>query len=211
MWQQATSSADVRLHLPMEAIGSCNCHQVSSLVDLVPLLVPELTAAASFHSGNEGHRESKCLDYTDLHLQFLAPCSCVPCCALWVESGNNRVAVPSQPVGLTTAIAPQGWLLKASISRLYWDGTQNSCERPMLGSWWSWRQDDFVLRVLLVTGRAECSCWFHLSLSRCLDQIISLCFLCRWRITSSHLLRTSAFPGKCSPGSFVKPSTSPSS
>lgn len=122
-------------------------------------------------------------------------------------SGNDRVAVPSQPVGLTAAKAPQGWLLKASISRSYWDGTRKSCGRPMLGSWWSWRQDDLVLRVLLVTGRAGCGCWFHLSLSCCLDQLTSLCFLCRWHITSSHSLRTSAFPGKPSHGRFLKPST----
>lgn len=77
-WQQeATSSADVKQHFSVEAMRPCHCHQLSSLVDLVPSAVPELPAAATFHRSKEGSMDSKSQDYIDLHLQFLAPCSCL--------------------------------------------------------------------------------------------------------------------------------------
>lgn len=118
------------------------------------------------------------LDYVDLHLQLLASCSCLcrlsnPCCVLWMQSGNNRVAVPFQLFGVTYAKVLQGWLLKASasLSRVYWDGTQNSCRRPMLGSWWSWRRDDLLQRVLLVIGDLGAVIASILVCAHCLEQV----------------------------------------
>lgn len=61
----------------MEEMVPCHWHQLSSLVDMDPSVFPKLSAGASFHSSNEGNMDSKSLDYTDLHLQFLAPCSCL--------------------------------------------------------------------------------------------------------------------------------------
>lgn len=77
VWQQATSSADAKQHLTMEEMVPCHWHQLSSLVDMDPSVFPKLSAGASFHSSNEGSMDSKSLDYIDLHLQFLAPCSCL--------------------------------------------------------------------------------------------------------------------------------------
>lgn len=94
MWQHATCSAAS----PMEAMGPCHCHQLNSLVDLVPSAVPKLTAAASFHSRNEGCMDSKSLDYIDLHLQFLTPCSCLvrlPKSLLWSLDGKWWLSHPS--------------------------------------------------------------------------------------------------------------------
>lgn len=76
MWQQATSSADVKQPLPMEAKGPCHCQQLSCLVDLVLSAVSKLSAAAPFHSSSEGGWTTT-LCGINLHLHSLAPCSCV--------------------------------------------------------------------------------------------------------------------------------------
>lgn len=81
-------------------------------------------------------------------------------CALWMGRGRDRTAIPSSWL---SSYAPKHCRVGCSNppSCLHWDGTSNSCRKPMLqlGRW-----DDLALRVLLAPWTPGCSCWVHVRL-----------------------------------------------